>query len=147
MKENPYCAELLNGPRFEHYWDAISEQLDRFPAIWSWWWTKEEIRESVLRGSMSCWAVGSWETIRFIMFTTITEYERRKVLQILIAFGDGIEECIPASQAALERYAQFWECDRVEVVGRLGWRKWLRPLGFEIMSATFGRDLALHEVH
>lgn len=112
------------GPEaYETWWPDISKQLDTVPQTWNKHWTKEALFEAGMRGVVQVWGFGLPKKINLIVYTQVVEYPASKILQVILAFGNSLDSCLPTLEATFERYAQVMECDRCEVFGRGGWER------------------------
>jgi len=140
-------VHMLVGERFEHYWPQISLQLDFIPQFWATWWTKESIREGVLSGRFQCWGVGDAQQIRVVTFSQIATYPANRIFQVILAFGEGIDEALPALVATYEKFCFDSGCTIAEVTGRPGWSSKLSRYGFRQQSAVLTRKLTQLKVN
>ncbi|QGH73561.1 MAG: putative acetyltransferase [Siphoviridae sp. ct7UA22] len=62
------------------------------------------------------------------VIVTVIQYERTKALRIAIANGDLSEQ--PEVLSALEQCAELNSCDYLEIYGRRGWARQLKPFGY-----------------
>ena len=70
----------------------------------------------------------------------IVRYPRKRMLRIWLAGGD-MDSSIDAMLEAAEFHAAQHECDGIEVVGRRGWEKVLKPYGFEHKRVVLIKEL------
>jgi hypothetical protein len=138
---NPYLVELLSNEKFEHYWPYIEGQLDRVPHIWSYWWTKESIKEFTLMGRFQCWTVGDKDEVVGVVFSQIIHYPAASILQVFLAFGLGMVETVGVIDATLSRFGAANGCDWAEITGRPGWEPRLREFGFRVPRVTLIKRL------
>jgi len=70
-------------------------------------------------------------------------YPKRRVLRLWLYGGKtGTGRAnLKAIMEAADWYAELHECDGIELVGRKGWEKVLRPYGYEYKSVTLVKDL------
>lgn len=134
-------VELLTTEKFAHYWPLIERQLDYVPQLWALWWTKDSLYEGVCSGALQCWGIGDETAISAVMFSKVSTYPANVVLQIFLAFGDGLIEAIDEIEAVLERYCAIRGITVAEVTGRPGWENVLRKKGFGRSSSTMTRKL------
>lgn len=133
------CIEQLSPDRFVLYWPAISAELDSIPHVWGDHWTKEMIHAMTMCGRFQCWACGTNDQVKVVLFTQIGEYPAGKILQSVLAFGTGIDEMIPDIEASLEAFAGHFGCQLMEVTGRPGWEPKLRKRGWRRSATTLSK--------
>lgn len=108
-------------------WPNISESLDLIPQYWADYWTKEYINYCVVEGAWQAWGFGTEPLqLNAIVLTHVVDFPANRFLQIPLAFGNHLEECLPLIEATLERFAIEAECDICEIVGRFGWERKLK---------------------
>lgn len=140
-------VHMLKGEKFESYWPQISHQLDYIPQFWATWWTKDSIREGVLAGRFQCWGVGNVREIKVVTFSQIATYPANKIFQVILAFGEGIDEALPALVATYEKFCFDTGCTIAEVTGRPGWAEKLSRYGFRRQSMVLTRKLPKLEIN
>lgn len=136
-------VELLPIDKFVGYWPMIEKQLDFVPHLWTLWWTKESLYEGVCSERLQCWGIGDETKIFAVMFSSVSIYPANTILQVFLAFGDGLTDAIDEIEAALERYCMVRGIGVAEVTGRPGWESVLRKKGFGRTSTTMTRKLDL----
>lgn len=109
------------------HWPRIAQTLDMHPEAWADYYTKQDIYDGVMSESLQAWAFSKDSIIRVILFTTIINYPTLRVLHVMLAIGNGIEEFIPQIEGTLESFGRAAGCKMCEVVGRPGWERKLGP--------------------
>jgi hypothetical protein len=132
---------LLEPPYFDYYWPQIERELDTIPHLWADRITKDDIYGAVQRKEMQVWAVGPSKTVTMVVFTQIINFGPAKALQVVFCFGGDLEEALPLLDATLERFAFVSGCSSIEVIGRKGWFRTLRPLGFHLDKVIMRRNV------
>lgn len=140
-------VEYLTPARLDAYWPSISDAMDQVPHIWDQWWTKECIYDGGLEGIFQFWAVGDDKQIQSIVITKVVEYPAGKIVQSVFAFGHDMDEAIPQLDAIMTRFARSVGARALEVIGREGWVRKLKPLGFVQQSVTMHKTLLTNGVH
>jgi|TARA_R110002124_G_scaffold279663_1_gene452354 hypothetical protein len=70
----------------------------------------------------------------------IALYPRKRMLRIWLAGGD-MESSIESILEAADFHAKEHECDGIEVLGRRGWEKVLKPYGYEHKRVMLIKEL------
>jgi hypothetical protein len=122
-------VELLTPGKVEIYWPKIERDLLSIPEVWDKWWTVDALREGAFHSRFQVWTVGR-NKVSGVFFSQFCTYPAGVILQVVLAFGKGLDECLPKAITTLQWYAKTTGCSRVEVHGRLGWEKKLLPYGF-----------------
>jgi hypothetical protein len=117
---------MMSGEDFNIHWPSIQKELDRNPAIWADYHTKESIHASVMDGSFQAWGFRKKGKIRIILLTRIVEYPAARVLHVMLAFGNSMDDLLSQIEAIMENFAQTTGCEMCEIVGRRGWLKKLK---------------------
>ena len=84
----------------------------------------EDIVAGIIKGTFQLWPAS-----KSCLVTEITQYPRKKVLHIFLAGGDLNE--IKSMRDDVEAWAKAHGCDDMTMVGRLGWSKALKDIGWE----------------
>lgn len=143
-----YEVSLLEPPYFDFYWPHIAKELDRVPHIWADRWTKDFLYEAVIAKRMQVWAVGPKEAFNLVVFTQIAMYPVGNSLQLLLAIGNSLTECLPVLDATLEQFAKLQHCTSAEVFDcRGGWGPMLKDYGFTRHSVVLSKPIVNQGVH
>jgi hypothetical protein len=120
-------AKRIHIEEWQIHWPLIDRELDTIPQYWEDYWTKDFIRNQVVSGDWQAWGFGDIGLIRVIVLTQIIVYPANTFLQILLAFGNSLEKCLPHMEATFERFANENNCDGVEIINaRVGWERKLK---------------------
>lgn len=132
-------VERLEPDRLARYWPAIEKELKKVPHIWEPWWTLDYIYGSVFSGHMMVLAVGSSHLIDMTVICQVARYPTCDILQVIIACGRNMEKHLQPLAGALEVLARQVGCERVEIFGRRGWARKLRPWrpSYEVVQLGF----------
>lgn len=118
---------LMSLDEFDRYWPAIAIELDRVPQVWNETWTKDELRNSVLRLQCQAWAVIVASDIRSVVFTQIVNYPAGRALEVGPMFGNSMVETLDLLTATMERFADIQDCTYIRATMRPGFEKFLSP--------------------
>lgn len=104
----------------------------------------EQIREELLRGGAQLWVGGLFPEIKMVLVTEGMTLDNVPTLVLRMYAGAEVEENIP-HLAVVEQWAVQNGYSAIQVWGRLGWRKKLRPLGYKtdylVMSKSLKKEL------
>lgn len=131
----------LNPDQVLRFWPQIEGALDAAPELWQGTFSKEMMLAGVEQGAAQIWAVGKGTTVYLVLLTQIFNTPVDRVLQVVWAWGNGLRAAMPQLDAELDRFAERSGCQRIEVIGRKGFERMLRPLGFGFQCATYSRDV------
>jgi hypothetical protein len=96
---------------------------------------------------MQVWAAGPRDCFTFIMFSQVAIYPAARWLELVLAFGSQLETLFPLLDATMEKFARDQNCTTIEMIGRLGWDKKLRPYGAERVGVVMRKRIELERVH
>ena len=114
-------ARRISPEEWVVYWPMISRELDTIPQWWEVYWTKDYINSSVISGNWQAWGFGDVDKVNIIVLTQIMLYPANRILQIMLAFGNSLELCLPLMEATFERFAVETHSRYCEFIGRSGW--------------------------
>jgi hypothetical protein len=134
-------VEKLGRDGLVFYWPQISEALDATRELWEHCHSKDEILERCISENMQVWVVahGDVNTIAFI--TQIFTNRAGKFFEVFWMYGEGMVEALPLLDMALDDFAGKWGCSYIQIVGRKGFERLLRPRGFDFRAATYLRPV------
>ena len=132
-------ANLLPNTHIDHYWENISQMLDRVPHTWEGW-TKEVLYERALDGDIQVWGIGTKEAHRAFMFTQIAAWPTKRILEVIWYCGTGtLDDGLDILDAMGTRFAQIQGCTHIEIIGRKGWEPVAKARGFRVLSTRYSR--------
>lgn len=135
-------AKLLPTNHVDHYWEHILSMLDKVPHTWEEW-TKESLYERVIDGHIQVWGLGTTKAHHAFMFTQIAAYPNKRILEVVWFCGEGaLENGLDILDAMGERFAQIQQCDRIDILGRPGWKPHALAHGFHLASVRYSRNVS-----
>lgn len=78
----------------------------------------------------------AWTFDGFIVVTSVVAYESHSRLRIAYTAGNMTEEAMAKGLEVLERFAKSVGCTGVEIYGRQGWVRRLKPYGYKQQYAV-----------
>jgi hypothetical protein len=109
------------------------EQLEKAIAHAKGEYDLEDIINLAENGRMQIWRVPD----RGIGVTEFVQYPRKKRLRVVLFVGTFDEKVVQF----FERLMDKTKCDGIEVIGRKGWVKALKPFGYEEASVVVVKDI------
>lgn len=146
MMQTAVQAQQVLSDKFFTWWPMIAAEMDKVPHIWDKWWTKESIYEGVTQGRFQVWVAGTNGEVRVTLITQIAYYPANRILQGILVLGNSLEDCAPALDAVLEKFARDTGCTLCEVQGRPGWERFLSRYGFSKAAVVLHRRVTEHRV-
>lgn len=113
-----------------HYWPDIVRALECVPHIWEDDYDLDVLYQEVLDHKVQVWGIGDSGKWKVVLFTDVVQNTKGKTLRLFLAFGQGLDKFIPMLDATLEKFARVQGCNTIAVVGRQGWIRKLRAIGF-----------------
>jgi hypothetical protein len=93
--------------------------------------TFKSVRDSVAEGRYQLWmAFDEMNSPIGALVTQIEFYPGRKMLNYLFIGGRELVDWHIEMLDSLERFAKEQECDGMELVGRVGWERYMRKFGW-----------------
>ena len=104
-------------------------------------YTVEKIKGCLNRKEMQLWLAGLNEKdIDAYAITQVVNYPSKCVLLILFAAGKASDNWLHFIED-LKKYAQLQGCSAIEIYGRKGWEKKLKPFGYECIHQVYRLEL------
>lgn len=88
---------------------------------------------------LECGHAQLWEAENATVVTQVSDYGDFRCLNVWLA-GGNLDEIIGLLDAA-EDFARYHGCDRIEVTGRMGWKRALKDHGFEPTSIVLEKRI------
>jgi len=138
-REGKRSLFLLNEQQIHHYWGDLEKELSRTRMYDHW--RPEQILEQLINGAMQCWALSNGE-IQLILISDILVYSNgSRSLRFVGCVGRELDAYLPLIRSSFAKVTKRLECGRVEVVGREGWARKLKGLGFKHLYTVVYFDL------
>lgn len=103
------------------YWGELQRRLALTPDFFDYY-DEQWVISQAAQGHLQVWTIGP-----DVMFMTqVSIFPKGKVLDILWAQGEGLEDYLEAGWETLQRFAVIQDCIRIRIIGRRGWMRKLR---------------------
>lgn len=134
--------ELLEGEHFLKHWPSIRQMMNLIPHTWPDI-TQDSVEHRALGGQLQVWGVGGEDAINMVLFSQITVYSSGRVLEIFWGAGTGNIHLMAGDVVdyTLDEFAKIQECHRIDIVGREGWERILKPRGFKRTAIVLSRPV------
>ena len=111
----------------------IDKYLDKVIPYTGGRYAREDILEGIENRILDLWVPINVEknTVDGVVVTQFTVYPRKKDFTILLCCGDYLNEWYDPLFELLYQVASLNKCDLAEVLGRKGWVRKLKDLGFK----------------
>ena len=109
-------------------WKQIEPLLLKPLEIDGFAYMPKDIFDSLLKKKMQLWI--SWNvktnTVEAAIVTEIIDYPRLRSCRYFLAGGTNMKSWFNPIKEQIEQWAKLNKCQRIELVGRKGWVKWLK---------------------
>lgn len=134
---------LLGSDEIARAWPRIEMALDVDPSLWNTAWTKDDLLAQVVAGHVQVWVVELDGFYTMILMTQIYTNFVSKTLQIFWAYGEDMFRALDLMSDVFDDFGATYGCTKLEIVGRKGFERVLRPFGFEPKFTSYERDIAV----
>jgi hypothetical protein len=123
--------DLLGVPvaSVPQYWDRsyhyIQAALDRTEGEMK----ISDIHQMILNREMQLWLTVEDDTVTGALVTQLIDYPRTKACRY-VALGGDLHGDFDKIDAIITEWAVYNKCDRIELVGRRGWTRALKDMGY-----------------
>lgn len=121
------------------FWPAFNAALTDTPRLLEDTWTPDQLLASALSGHVQPWLLLSDGNPTCFMLTQFYKTQNRAIFQIFWAYGVDLQEMFPLLSDAFDRFAADHGAEKIEIQGRRGFERWLRPFGFEHDYTVYSR--------
>lgn len=91
-------------------------------------YTTKDIFDSLLQTKMQLWI--SWnkkeKDVEAAIITEIIDYPQKRACRYFLAGGRNMKNWFKPIKKEIENWAKHNNCNRIELVGRKGWVRWLK---------------------
>ena len=122
--ENNITVRLPPQDELARRWHVIEPLLARATAR-SRCYEPIDVLRLAMAGQMMIWIVEREGKIVAVLVSKVTQYPRRRILEMLFAGGSRMKEWLPIAIPLFDQCARETGCDSIASVGRKGWaRAW-----------------------
>lgn len=132
---------LVSAENYEEYWPAARRLLLDAKHTWEEFATLDIIHNWIVNNVMQLWIVhGDEEGIRLALLTEFYMWPKVKMGRIRWIAGEGLDQALPLLDA-VEMWMKRHGAQKVEIIGRRGWERKLKPYGYEFHSVCLHKNL------
>lgn len=135
-----YALEMPVPQNIDARWDEITPLIEKWLAETLGEYILTDIYQFLISGEWQCWIVKGKDGIIGLALSTITEFPRISILQIIGVAGIGLKEWVHLKDE-LEDFGRMNGCAKISGYGRLGWERVLKPHGFVKNYSVITKDL------
>ena len=148
MELNKYKLELyqiVDQESFETVWNELEPFLEDCQLHWDTLYTMDWFESQIADRRVQVWALKEKETGKpeFFVLSQIVQYPKQPVLEILLSTGSGLLEYTKQEievNGVIEQFAALHGVEVCMIRGRLGLRKMLEGMGYDLYHATYIRE-------
>ncbi len=100
-----------------------------------------DVFDALTKGNMQLWIVSEDRMAEAIILTEICAFPLTKVLSVFLVGGKDPHLWIEGAEDVLCKFARAKGCDRIEAIGRPGWRKMYEKLGWQSTAVYIQKEL------
>ena len=110
------------------FWKQIEPLLLKPLEIDGFAYMPKDIFDSLLKKKMQLWISWNVKTnnVEAAIVTEIIDYPRLRSCRYFLAGGTNMKSWFNPIKEQIEQWAKLNKCQRIELVGRKGWVKWLK---------------------
>lgn len=127
-------------------WPMVKEWLQKDVTLWDKGQSLESLKFMIEAGELHLWVVTHNEVIYMSFLTEWKYYPQAKSLKVVWGMGHELEKYILIALSALESYVQRYGAKFVEIDGRDGWAKPLKPFGYVKTQTTFVKEVNIERL-
>lgn len=111
-------------------------------------YTIEWVAEQISRGHLQVWCFGveGVQEPELVLFTQVAAFPKKKVVEIMWAFGSGVRKYWDVASDCMDRFAREIGAKEVAIVGRKAWGRILRDKGAIRQNEVWVRDVGIRRV-
>ena len=127
----------------DDYWDVALPLLAKSFEYVAYKTTPEDVYEDIMTGRQSLWVAFEDDTLRIIGAYTvrIKTYPMGATASCEHLGGERMDEWAEEMSNVMERYIRDIGIEHMEIVGRRGWEKFLKPRGWSSDLVVFRKDI------
>ncbi len=124
-------------------WETLLPLLERGRVAWEEYYTLEDIRKELVKGRLQFWSMDErYEQEPFLGFITgIETYTQKCALRIIWLGGERFAEASKVMLDVVEAWARTLSCKNIEIVGRGGFERLLKPYGYKRTHVILTKEL------
>lgn len=139
--EGEFNLVTIDPDKLHLVWEEAEQELESLVHLWDKMHTLESMLELMKAGRLRLWVVFQGDVKKFVFLTFINMYPKGVVLQIVCGKGVELDSYAQMVIEALEDYGARYKCTHLEVVGREGFARFLRPYGFEHLYTSVWKPI------
>lgn len=124
----------------EQMWPKVLPLLEKAREYWQGYFTLDDIKVSVLAGSMQMWTAIEKDKVYMVGLTSLEPYPACLVLRILLIGGSDVRRILPCI-SEIENWGAMLGAQKCEIIGRDAWWTLMKPYGYVKRSIVLTKDI------
>jgi len=120
-------------------WPLVAPILERALPHMSSKFSLDDIRQATILEHMQLW-VGGKDKIDSAMVTEIINTPQSRSCVMIVGAGEGVDDWLPTCEE-IHEWAEGEGCRFIEIAGRPGWVKLMKPYGYEYSYTVIKKEL------
>lgn len=126
----------------ELVWDKVEPLLSKATDASNDRYDTDKIKVDLYNGSKMLWImVNEEEEIDVALTTSIEDYSGKRAIRVSFAGGKDLLKNIPLARDTIKEFGQSVGCTVLEVLGRRGWDRALKPYGYRLSYVCMEEDI------
>lgn len=122
-------------------WPKIRPYIVRALTRGDGWWTEEELYEYASIGQMAVWQIKDGDRIIGVCMAEVEDWPSGKRVATIACFSADDGSTIDRHLAEVEAWARMKAAHELQMRGREGWKRRLKPHGYELCMVTLRKAL------
>lgn len=122
-------------------WPRIRPHIARAMDRSDGWWTEQELRERAELGQLAVWQIKDGNRIIGCCVAELEDWPSGKRVAVIVGCGAEDGHGITRHMPEVEAWARMKGATELHVRGREGWRRRLKPHGYELCTVTLRKVL------
>ena len=124
-------------------WETLLPLLERGRSAWEEYYTLEDVRKELVEGRLQFWSMDYTDEKKpFLGFITgIETYTQKCALRVVWLGGERFAEASKVMFDTIEAWARTLNCKNIEIVGRGGFERLLKPYGYKRTHVILTKEL------
>lgn len=127
--------------QISEYWPDISAAIEKYVRRFSSECTYDDLIDYIITGRKDLWIViDKGKFLAFILTEKVYTVDGKQRL-IISDMGGKLGNYLQQGVEYIEKYAKEQHIDKVQIIGRLGWKSLLQSNGYNICMIDYRKDI------
>lgn len=140
---NPHECIALTPAEVQYSWKSVLEPKITAAVVHTCGeLTAEDVYDNLMRNEMFAWVVYRGSKVDAVLVLQPIQMLHFRVCRIVVISGEGFEEW-KHFEAFIEHWARGMNCQFVDGLGRAGWGKFAKQLGYDHQYSIYRKKIIL----